>query len=581
MQLLESTRQKDEWKKRLNMPEGRSHSVGHTSQVPVPIGVVPNNRHEISIDSFAEIESRESFSKYPAHDDAKGRFNSHSIEVRENRHPTKVQIDSSHRERIDGIIKKHRVFGPMGASFENVGGDASVEDLGNTTTAATSDEEQGPPGIEFSQSVTDGDITRTYRSLGLLERLNKSRSVPIRSEHSQGPTSSKKKRESARRKSDALRRECSNEKLKMALDLGERVESMIEQSVCMITGRTETYSWYEPVKKVYDLNNDNDDDDAADEAGADEAEAEADDEDLEDKDYEEKPGDKVLYSKRGTEAASGWQPEDGLLFRGDDGSEESMEENIPTIPLVFSLGEAMENVIEGSVRNLTAEKSYEWKTKPKRKQIPEDDEVKDADEQIPEDDEVKDADENALDDERRQVSLTQKIVSYSLKQRADQEQAEGVTAAIPEIALALSIGEALEHVIERSVRNLSCGSTYEWKDGRTQHLAATEDGGDDWIPQPEDWIPQPEEDSTEAEEDPILPSMPLPEAADVTDGANVPVSPVTESGTEQEEDGIASIGSIASVASIEDSADALYAKNDFLFSIGYNIHKVICGSKRM
>merc|ERR1740124_750241 len=341
---------------------------------------------------------------------------------------------------------------------------------------------------------------------------------------------------------------------------------MIEQSVCMITGRTETYSWYEPVKKVYDLNNDNDDDDAADEAGADEAgadeaEAEADDEDLEDKDYEEKPGDKVLYSKRGTEAASGWQPEDGLLFRGDDGSEESMEENIPTIPLVFSLGEAMENVIEGSVRNLTAEKSYEWKTKPKRKQIPEDDEVKDAD-------------ENALDDERRQVSLTQKIVSYSLKQRADQEQAEGVTAAIPEIALALSIGEALEHVIERSVRNLSCGSTYEWKDGRTQHLAATEDGGDDWIPQPE-------EDSTEAEEDPILPSMPLPEAADVTDGANVPVSPVTESGTEQEEDGIASIGSIASVASIEDSADALYAKNDFLFSIGYNIHKVICGSKRM
>jgi len=573
MQLLESTRQKDEWKKRLNIPEGRSHSVGHTSQVPVPIGVVSNDRHEISIDSFAEIESRESFSKYPAHDDAKGRFNSHSIEVRENRHPTKVQIDSSHRERIDGIIKKHRVFGPMGASFENVGGGASVEDLGNTTTAATSDEEQGPPGIEFSQSVTDDDITRTYRSLGLLERLNKSRSVPSRSGHSQGPTSSKKKRESARRKSDALRRECSNEKLKMALDLGERVESMIEQSVCMITGRTETYSWYEPVKKIYDLNNDNDDDDAADEAGADEAgadeaEAEADDEDLEDKDYEEKPGDKVLYSKRGTEAASGWQPEDGLLFRGDDGSEESMEENIPTIPLVFSLGEAMENVIEGSVRNLTAEKSYQWKTKPKRKQIPEDDEVKDAD-------------ENALDDERRQVSLTQRIVSYSLKERADQEQAEGVTAAIPEIALALSIGEVLEHVIERSVRNLSCGSTYEWKDGRTQHLVATEDGGDDWIPQPEDWIPQPEEERTEAEEDPILPSMPLPEAADVTDGANVPVSPVTESGTEQEEDGIASIGSIASVASIEDSADALYAKNDFLFSIGYNIHKVISGSKRM
>eukprot|EP00588_Corethron_pennatum_P012183 CAMPEP_0194266338 /NCGR_PEP_ID=MMETSP0169-20130528/1277_1 /TAXON_ID=218684 /ORGANISM="Corethron pennatum, Strain L29A3" /LENGTH=614 /DNA_ID=CAMNT_0039006999 /DNA_START=74 /DNA_END=1918 /DNA_ORIENTATION=+ len=586
IQLQESTLKKAEWKKRLNMPEGRSHSVGPASPAPVPLGAAPDDghelsvdsdRHEISIDSFAEIESRESFSKYPAHDDA--RFNSHSIQVRENRHPDKVQIDVAHRERIDGIIKKHRVLGPLGDSFEQLEeGSASSEEPGNATAATTPEEEVGPaepPGIEFSQSVTDDDITRTYRSLGLIERLNKTRSVPSPSARPRSPTSSGKKRGGSGRKAETLRRMRSNEQLKLALTLGERVESVIEQSVCMITGRAETYTWYEPVKKVYDLSHDEEDGATSDEAEADSGVDTADAE-VEDKEYEQKPGDKVLYSKRGTEPASGWQPEDGLLFREEDGSEENLVENVPAIPLVFSLGEVVENIIEGTVHNLTAEKSYAWKP-PKSKRTP-----------IPEDDGAPETEDTALDDERRQVSLTQKIVATSLQQQADQEQeqeqkqAEGTAEApVPEIPLVLSIGEALENVIEGSVRNFSCGSTYEWKDGqRLQRMAPAaeaeaEASGDDWIPppdEPDDGIPRSGEECKEecagAEGDPILPS--------------VPAGPGTEGYLEvEEEDGMASLVSVASLASVEDSTDALYAKNDFVYAIGYSIHKVVSGSRRM
>jgi len=85
------------------------------------------------------------------------RYNSHSIQVRENRHPEKIRIGVKQRRKIDNMLTKQKVLGSL-LKDELISESRSQETLEERNLMNNG-------SIEFSQSVCEDDIDSTYRAL--------------------------------------------------------------------------------------------------------------------------------------------------------------------------------------------------------------------------------------------------------------------------------------------------------------------------------------------------------------------------------------------------------------------------------
>eukprot|EP00588_Corethron_pennatum_P035449 CAMPEP_0194349102 /NCGR_PEP_ID=MMETSP0171-20130528/106903_1 /TAXON_ID=218684 /ORGANISM="Corethron pennatum, Strain L29A3" /LENGTH=443 /DNA_ID=CAMNT_0039116515 /DNA_START=33 /DNA_END=1364 /DNA_ORIENTATION=+ len=341
------------------MPD-RPRSVGHT---------VDRNGHTVDrshsvrslIDSYVPAEPIESYTKYP--------------------NPTPNVLHT--KDELNEIVTK---YNSMSMSFEEI-----AAEIASSKTEEGEEEEEEPAWpnimtteIKTSRSVVHDEIRGKKTRL---ERMNKSRSVPSRHGY-------KEEESDADADGTSVRHVGSIEEIRLALSLGERVERLIEKSVSMVTGE-KTYSWYTPGKNCEKLHNVNDP--AAKAPSKDGSESsDLDCSESPDLDCSKSPdldcsnvGEDITTGCNFAEniaagTCPGGRTNGWLLAKktrrtfarrmskeddDDTGSrniQERPKEVVPESPLAFSLGEAVENVIEGSVRNLTSGKSYEW-TRHKKK----------------------------------------------------------------------------------------------------------------------------------------------------------------------------------------------------------------------
>merc|ERR1740139_1033151 len=210
------------------------------------------------------------------------RYNSHSIQVRENRHPEKIRIGVKQRRKIDDMLTKQKVLGSL-LKDELISESRSQETLEERNLMNNG-------SIEFSQSVCEDDIDSTYRALAgnFKKKVSKNpweddidSTYHVANQMESFKTVSKKQWErdevttkesmgsiqESKYSTDADESYVSGnasvvtagnasvltaEQQKMALTLGEKVEKAIEKSITYMGGKaTKSYEWKKTVERVY------------------------------------------------------------------------------------------------------------------------------------------------------------------------------------------------------------------------------------------------------------------------------------------------------------------------------------------
>jgi len=310
----------------------RPRSVGHTVDRN---GHTVDRSHSVGrslIDSFVPAEPIESYTKYP--------------------NPTPNVLHT--KDELNEIVKK---YNSMSMSFEEI----AAEIASSKTEEGEEEEEEEEPAwpnimtteIKTSRSVVHDEIRGKKTRL---ERMNKSRSVPSRHGY-------KEEKSDADADGTSVRHEGSIEEIRLALSLGERVERLIEKSVSVVTGE-KIYSWYTPSENCERLHNVNN---PAAKAPSKDCSESPDLDCSESPDLDCSKSPDLDCSNVGGGITTGCNFAENIVAGTCPGGRFlAKKEVVPESPLAFSLGEAVENVIEGSVRNLTSGKSYEW-TRHKKK----------------------------------------------------------------------------------------------------------------------------------------------------------------------------------------------------------------------
>merc|ERR1740139_550492 len=183
------------------------------------------------------------------------RYNSHSIQVRENRHPEKIRIGVKQRRKIDNMLTKQKVFSSL-LKDELISESRSQETLEERNLMNNG-------SIEFSQSVCEDDIDSTYRALAgnFMKKVSKNpwERDEVTTKESMGSIQESKYSTDADESyvsGNASVVTAGNasvltaEQQKMALTLGEKVEKAIEKSITYMGGKaTKSYEWKKTVER--------------------------------------------------------------------------------------------------------------------------------------------------------------------------------------------------------------------------------------------------------------------------------------------------------------------------------------------